>query len=98
MPFTYIHVIILLVMCRENVDMEIERLKEIIFINLIYSLGDYVKAVKEDPTDVELLEYCEGIIFGQLKMALDLKFISSDDLSNVYHSIMEYKNKIIQGI
>ncbi|MFQ9923802.1 MAG: hypothetical protein ACLRVU_09820 [Beduini sp.] len=78
--------------------MEIGKLKEIVFLNLIHSYGSYVQAMQEDRSDLELLEYCEGIIFGQLKIALDLKIISQDDLSNVYHSIMEYKNKIIQGI
>lgn len=71
--------------------MEIGKLKEIVFLNLIYSYGDYVKAIKEDQTDTELLEYTEGIVFGQLKIALDLKLISQDDLSNVYHSIIDYK-------
>ncbi|MFQ9923960.1 MAG: hypothetical protein ACLRVU_10625 [Beduini sp.] len=37
------------------------------------------------------MEYCEGIIFGQLKMTLDLGLIVQDDLSNVYHSIIDYK-------
>lgn len=31
MPFTHIHVIILLVMCRKNVDMEIGKLKRLYF-------------------------------------------------------------------
>lgn len=72
--------------------MEIGKLKEIVFLNLISSYGDYVKAIKEDQTNVEVMEYCEGIIFGQLKMALDLKVLSQDDLSNVYHSIIDYKS------
>ncbi|MFQ9922123.1 MAG: hypothetical protein ACLRVU_01345 [Beduini sp.] len=75
--------------------MESEKLKEIVFLNLISSYGDYVKAIKEDQTNVEVMEYCEGIILGQLKLALDLRLIVQDDLSNVYRTIVEYKNKII---
>lgn len=72
-----------------------ERVKEIVFLNLILSLGNYVKAIKEEPTNIEILEYCEGIIFGELKIILDLKLITVDDLSSVYRTLIDYRNSKI---
>lgn len=73
-----------------------ERVKEIVFLNLILSLGDYVKAIKEDATNIEILEYCEGVVYGQLKVILDLKLITSCDVSNVYRTLLDYRtNKIL---
>ncbi len=72
-----------------------ERVKEIVFLNLILSLGNYVEAIKEEPTNIEILEYCEGIIFGELKIILDLKLITVDDLSSVYRTLIDYRNSKI---
>ncbi len=74
---------------------KLEDLREIVFLNLILSLGNYVKAIREDPTNMEILEYCEGVVYGQLKVILDLKLITSYDLSNVYRTITDYRNNKI---
>lgn len=74
---------------------KIEDLKEIILINIISSLGSFVQAVHEDPTDTEIIEYSEGVIFGQLTIAVTLGIITTDDLSNVYRTLADYRVKKI---
>lgn len=75
---------------------KLEDLREVILINIISSLGGFVQAVHEDSTDTEIIEYSEGIIFGQLTIAVTLGIITQTDLSNVYRTLTEYRtNKIV---
>lgn len=74
---------------------KLEDLREIILINIILSLGGFVRAIHEDPTDTEIIEYSEGIVFGQLTIAVTLGIITTEDLSNVYRTITDYRNNKI---
>lgn len=74
---------------------KLEDLREIILINIISSLSGFVKVVCEDPTDTEIIEYSEGIVFGQLTIAMTLGIISTDDLSSVYRTLIDYRNSKI---
>ncbi|WP_041137838.1 hypothetical protein [Beduini massiliensis] len=75
--------------------MDYIKLREIILINIISPLGGFVPAIHEDPTDTEIIEYSEGIVFGQLTIAVTLGIITTEDLSNVYKTLTEYRtNKI----
>lgn len=74
---------------------KLEDLREIILINIISSLSGFVKVICEDPTNMEIIEYSEGIVFGQLTIAVTLGIITTEDLSNVYRTITDYRNNKI---
>lgn len=63
---------------------------ETVLLYIIKSLGAYVGAIKDKEED-EAMVYYEGIIYGQLQIATALKIITSEDLTNVYVTILDYK-------
>lgn len=65
-------------------------IKEMVLLYIIKSLGAYISAIKDKEED-EALVYYEGIIYGQLQIATALKIITSDDLTNVYVTILDHK-------
>lgn len=72
--------------------MDHNSMKEIILLYIIKSLGAYVSAIKENE-ETEALAYYEGMIYGQLQIAVAQKIITNGDLTNIYITILDYKSK-----